>query len=340
MMQRFNCWPGLVRLMLALGLLAAGAQAAANCAISNSSAIISFGTLTIARDAPIGMPIGPAMTSTVSVNCSLNTGSYGSTDSYYLQIFPSLAMSAIPNVWATGMAGIGVQVVNVTSGAANYTWSSGTAKSDFAPAVPGGAESQYIATFTIQYQLVKTAAQVTAGGALTVPQMFYLMSHDAPNNQDSGQMAATGIGNTTITTATCSVATNPINVTLPALPASQLTAVGATGGDTHFQIELQCGAGATVYVTLTDASTPGNTTNQLTLASGSSAGGVKLRILNASGAAVNFGPDSAELGNQNQWYVGNSAGVSGIPLTVQYISTGTVRPGTVQGAATFTLSYQ
>ena len=334
----FNIRRCLVRLMLALGLLAAGGQVfAANCTFTHDLVRIALGNVTVPRDAPVGAAIGSVLNANLHVHCQVNPSAPSpSSTAYYLQIIPSLAMSPVPNVWATGMDGIGIRAVNVTS---NLIWSSSSAKSDFAPPVPGGT-SVYDATFVIQYQLVKTAAQVTAGGPLNVSQMFYLNSHDVPANTDSGAQQSRGIGGTTITTATCSVTTNPVNVTLPPLPANQLTPVGATGGDTGFQIELQCGAGANVYVTLTDAADAGNTTDQLTLAGGSSASGVKLRILDADGAPVNFGPDSAAPGNPGQWLVGDSASLSGIPLTVQYIATGVAKPGTVQGTATFTLSYQ
>jgi type 1 fimbria pilin len=127
---------------------------------------------------------------------------------------------------------------------------------------------------------------------------------------------------------------------LPQLNVSQLSPVGTAGGDTSFSIELQCGAGNNVYVTLTDATDPGNRTELLTLADDSSASGVKLRVRKSDDSFVPFGPDSAAPGNTNQWLVGPSATTSAIPLKVQYVSTGTVTPGTVNARATFTLSYQ
>ena len=86
----------------------------------------------------------------------------------------------------------------------------------------------------------------------------------------------------------------------------------------------------------------------LTLASNSTAQGIKLRILNSTGA-VEFGPDSAEAGTIHQWLLGASSSVNGIPLTVQYYRDDTTPSGTdpaglsagsVHAQATFTLSYQ
>lgn len=100
------------------------------------------------------------------------------------------------------------------------------------------------------------------------------------------------------------------------------------------------GTGANVYVTLSDATNGSNTSSLLTLKGSATAGNVKLQILRSDGSPVSYGPDSALAGTTNQWLVGTTDSVSGIPLTVRYYSTGAALPGSVQAAATFTLSYQ
>lgn len=137
----------------------------------------------------------------------------------------------------------------------------------------------------------------------------------------------------------CTIANSGVAVRLPSIAAAKLNSVGTTAGDTGFNIGLSCKAGTNVYVTLTDLTDQGNRGNQLTLTPDSTAHGVKLRILN-NGQPVGYGPDSAEIGNLNQWYVGPSASTTQIPLSAQYIATGAVSAGTVKGAATFTMSYQ
>jgi len=137
-------------------------------------------------------------------------------------------------------------------------------------------------------------------------------------------------------------------VNLPVVALSALGAVGKTAGDTSFPIGLSCAAGANVYITLSDATTPTNTTSLLTLDSNSTAQGIKLRILNSTGA-VDFGPDSAAAGTTHQWFLGTSSSINGIPLTVQYYRDDTnpsgtgsavLSAGSVHAQATFTMSYQ
>lgn len=139
--------------------------------------------------------------------------------------------------------------------------------------------------------------------------------------------------------ASCNITTPSVPVRLPSVVAAKLNPVGATAGDTGFNIGLSCKTGTNVFVTLTDLTDQGNRGNQLTLTPDSTAQGVKLRILN-NGQPVGYGPDSAEIGNLNQWHVGPSASTTHIPLSAQYIATGPVSAGTVKGVATFTMSYQ
>ncbi|AFQ46791.1 fimbrial protein [Burkholderia cepacia] len=137
----------------------------------------------------------------------------------------------------------------------------------------------------------------------------------------------------------CTIVNSSVDVRLPPVSSGKLGHVGASAGETGFNIGLNCRAGSNVYVTLTDLTDPGNTGDQLTLTQDSTAKGVKLRI-SRNGQPVRYGPDSRLPGNPNQWYVGPSVSTSNIPLTAQYVADGPVSGGTVKGVATFTMSYQ
>lgn len=312
--------------------------AALQCTISGSAAL-SFGTITVPRDAPVGTALGTVQSSTVSVSCPANPGTVAPfNNGWYIQYYPQLTVStSVAGVWNTGMAGIGIRVIDVTYNNKTLSALGVGGWDDFGP--PNSTAAASSGSYTFTYQLVKTAASVTAGGALTIPSLLTLVSHNIPANVTSAAQVTVSLGNTSIVARTCSVTTPSISVTLPSVNASTLSPVGTTQGNTNFSIGLSCQAGANVYVTLTDATTPGNRTSNLSLASGSTAAGVSLRVLNG-GAAVSYGPDSAVAGNANQWLVGASTSTTNIPLSAQYISTGTVTPGTVKGLATFTMSYQ
>lgn len=146
---------------------------------------------------------------------------------------------------------------------------------------------------------------------------------------------------------TCAVTTANVNVQLtPANGISKrlFAGVGTTSTAVPFSIGVDCtGVAATIFVTFTDQQTPANTTNTMALTATSTASGVGVQILR-NGAPVNFGPDSSVAGNRNQVRIGavnGALGVANIALSARYIQTqAIVNPGTANGLATFTMSYQ
>jgi type 1 fimbria pilin len=93
-------------------------------------------------------------------------------------------------------------------------------------------------------------------------------------------------------------------------------------------------------MTLTDASKPTQASNIITAASGSSAKGLGVQIAR-NGTVLALGPDSNLPGNTNQIQIGSGlSGIVSIPLSANYIRTGTATGGTLLANATFTMSYQ
>jgi len=148
---------------------------------------------------------------------------------------------------------------------------------------------------------------------------------------------------------TCSFASKgPVQAPLGNVSATSFKGVGSTSAARPFSIDLTCkgGDGKTsidAYVTLTDATDTGNRSNVLTLSSDSQAKGVGIEVLSGT-TVLGYGPDSNAAGNANQWKAGTvSAGTSSysIPLTTRYVQTeAVVTPGSANGRATFTMSYQ
>ncbi|MGN4077959.1 fimbrial protein, partial [Burkholderia gladioli] len=84
-----------------------------------------------------------------------------------------------------------------------------------------------------------------------------------------------------------------------------------------------------------------STTLSLTRDSGASGIGVQIR---RDDTVLGFGPDSAAVGNTNQWHMGNivqGQAALRVPLTARYVQTAAkVGAGSANARATFTLSYQ
>lgn len=148
---------------------------------------------------------------------------------------------------------------------------------------------------------------------------------------------------------TCSVTTPSVTVPLGSVLRKTFTGVGSTSTAVPFNLQVTCaggvaGSSSKIYVTLTDAANPGNTSQVLSLTPGSTtATGIGIQVLKGT-TVLGYGPDSEAPGNTNQWQAGTaSAGTStlNIPLSARYVQTSaSVTTGSANAAATFTMSYQ
>ncbi|WP_415867911.1 fimbrial protein [Burkholderia ubonensis] len=199
--------------------------------------------------------------------------------------------------------------------------------------------------YTMRIELIKTG-NITAGGVLTGSYAQYRA--DSVNGQ---LLVDYRFANPVLVqprVPTCKVATPLITVPMGTVNAHSFEGVGTTTRPQAFNISLTCSGGdagtsTNAYVTLTDATNPGNTSTTLSMSKGSTASGIGVQILKGD-ALLGFGPDSAAVGNINQWHAGTIAqGQAGltIPLSARYVQTGAkVSAGSANARATFTLSYQ
>ena len=148
--------------------------------------------------------------------------------------------------------------------------------------------------------------------------------------------------NITILQPTCSATIPNQNIDLGEVSIADFNTQGRTT-PANFSIDLDCTgvAGTTdVYVTLTDASYPSNTTTQLNLSPDSDALGIALEVHNRYGV-VSFGPDLSGTGNPGQWFDGIAGiGSYSIPLSVNYVRLpGPIKGGSANSGVTYTLNY-
>lgn len=194
-------------------------------------------------------------------------------------------------------------------------------------------------TITTQVRLIKTA-RLTATSYTLGKTTF--ANYAVSTNWASGSGSVYMNGSTlSLQNTTCTVNTQSISVSLPAINTVQLPALSSTTGSTPFSILLNCPSTQNVYMTLTDNSNPLRTSSSIGLEpSSSTASGIGIQVLR-NGSPVLLGPDSSNAGNTNQFVIGqNQLGSITIPLSAQYIRTGTVQSGKVKAVATFTMSYQ
>lgn len=336
-----SVWARIAFAFLLVAQCVPGAQAACSRTTNFGDIPIALpATITVPANAPVGMTLATVTQAIPGAAAGFNFANCSGGNIYWaIRDGPLVA----GRVGSTSVPGIGYTTSLSGGGFA------GTPTMDMvwaANAAPGGPSS-----LTFSSQLSATVSLVVTGpvgsGALSV--------NPAGSSGYAGVYAAFYVGELgdslfrivaagapTVSQSSCTVNTPKLTVSLPQARSSALQNVGDTTGATTATIGLTCPAGLKVNVTLTDATTPANTSANLTLTPDSSAKGVGLQILNSSGAPVAYGPDSAAAGNLNQWSAGvSTAGGFNVPLTVQYVRTsGPLQPGTVRGLATFTMSYQ
>jgi len=145
----------------------------------------------------------------------------------------------------------------------------------------------------------------------------------------------------------CTVTTPNIPVKIDSATAKSFAGIGSVVGSQDFNVDINCAGGdpgiqTGVYMTLTDATTPGNRSDTLTLATGSTASGVGIKVFQqGSTTPISFGADSKVVGNLNQFKVtnvGNQAQT--IPFTAKYVkNSANMGAGLVKAVATFTMAY-
>ncbi|WP_230684584.1 fimbrial protein [Burkholderia cepacia] len=243
----------------------------------------------------------------------------------------------VADIYATGVPGVGMiyRMVHMGGGALNY-WPTDLS-------VRTNKEMTVFDKVGWFFNFIKTGP-ITAGGVLTGGEIgaWY-------GGSDGQQLASFRVsGGITILpqVPTCRVTTPSITVPLGNIPASTFAGVGTPSPSKPFNIVLECSGGnagtyTNVYTTLTDHTNPGNVSDTLTLARDSIATGVGIQVLNGT-TVIKYGPDSSATGNTNQWKAGTSGnGTFTIPLTARYVQTAPkITPGTANGLATFTMSYQ
>ncbi|WP_244105695.1 fimbrial protein [Burkholderia gladioli] len=175
-------------------------------------------------------------------------------------------------------------------------------------------------------ELVKTG-EITAGGYLSGP--YAQFRADSLNGQLTVEFRFPSPIRIQPRIPTCRVATPHVKVPMGNISAAMFTGIGSTTFARRFEIGQACSGGnpgtaTNAWVTLTDASQPGNTSTSLSLPRESTAPGIGVQ-LHRDDTMLGFGADSDAIGNTNQWHMGRIAqGQAGltVPLTTGCVQTG------------------
>ena len=318
--------------MLLLLLAATSAHAAPNdvfCRfLSGGNTSVTFtlpSTISIAANTPTGTVIATsaqaAPANPPTITCGWSPGNSGmwkeSAETMSYGVVNLRAGSFGNDIFDTGIPGIGYRIKLSSTSLKAYPLDSETVTQK---TFDSPASLELITTGPI------TSGSVIAAGDLANWQW------DGPNA--SSMIPATfRLGNTiTFTTPSCTIVTDPINVTLPTVTTSAFTGVGSVSGKTPFQIGLSCPpatavAKITMHTTMAD-SHPG----VIKPAGAGFAAGIGVQVLDANSNPMVF---------EIQTVVNPPNATTSIPYFAQYFQTApTVSGGNVKGTVTFDIFYQ
>jgi type 1 fimbria pilin len=278
------------------------------------------------------LPAGGSPSAGPTLNYQCN---YYITKSTFTGSYPYLGNK----IYQTPVEGVGVKIRHGNGGGAWYEmW---PMEFNYGPTQISGFNMPH-PTMDIKLEFVKTGP-ITGRGRLAGEYGSTTFSGGGGSLRAARYLFS---GDLQIKAPTCAAAAQTQNVDLGTIPAKKFTGIGTVSELKPFAINLICSGGdenvdAKLYVTLTDNTNQSNTSNTLSLTSDSQAKGVGIQVFKDS-TQLGFGPDSAAVGNKNQWYAGTTGnGFFSIPLQARFVQTSqTVTPGPAKGRMTFTISYQ
>ncbi|GGA12750.1 fimbrial protein [Dyella caseinilytica] len=314
---------GLLLLLLALGFAPTG-NVFAQC-IEDFQSPGAQGTVTFNPPSTIAVPANVATNTVLWTSGSINPNPSVIYDCYNtinngITNNVGKAPGAGVQYFPTGVVGVSYALIH--GGAPMYQYAT------MSTSYNGGST----VTFSLPtiMEIVATGT-ITNGSTLAAGTLGYWQWQGSGNPQ----IEAFVLGNpVTFVTSSCSVNTNPINVTLPTISTTALGSVGATAGTTPFAIGLTCtgAAGMSVSVTMNYNGSASGIQGVLLPTSGSTSG-IGIQVLDQANTPITFGTAEAE---------GTTpVGQMTIPYSARYYQTAaTITPGTLAASATFTLTYQ
>jgi len=361
-----SLWRKLGLLTLALVMLmgcgSRALAAATNC--TSSGGTLQLPTVTVPQNPPVGSLLGSPTSVTVTFTCSNLPYSQPTAPDYYSDTATIQAGNLAPAdptdnpnggngiMFATNLAGLALQLTAAPIQASDRAWTHGGPGSTrgFEPGAVtaptsawkciqyfGGYCYTYGGTYTGSVSETFTAQLIVTGpvttGALNAIPLMQFNWYVYGIGPSQGYFATLTLNSTTVKPAACSVAVDPTVVTLPTVTASAFTGMGATTGQTPFNVQLSCKTGANLAITLATANQQAGTTSVIAPTTGSSyAGNVGVQILDGNGNPITFGNAISE--------GATTSGAMNLPFYARYYQTAAgATAGKVAATATYTLTY-
>ncbi len=307
-------------------------HAKATCTSPNMPKLFAMASVSVSTTLPVGATIpGSEQTAHVSGSCDTRVNDGLPIAACYYGY--GTEVPGINGVYATGIAGIGITLMNDKG--QRVTGANGSAcDSTHTPLGYVSSDGKSTFDFDVTIELVKTSETVASGTLAQAQTQFGVgvLNHDpigAPN-------IISYSGNVTLKEVTCNVSPKSLTVTLGDFPVSKFTGTGTLTSPKGFNVTINCNDTVQPEVMISSANGyetafPG--VIKLTQESGV-ATGVGVRML-FDGAIANFDTYI------NTRTVAQANIPLSIPFSIAYEQTAAnVTPGTANSIATITLGYK
>ncbi|PSV12969.1 hypothetical protein C0W93_04435 [Photobacterium leiognathi subsp. mandapamensis] len=125
---------------------------------------------------------------------------------------------------------------------------------------------------------------------------------------------------------------------------NEFPSVGSLAEGKSLSVRLSCKNETVVSAVMTDQSSPGNTSNTLTLTDTSTAKGVGIQFFHKDDPkAIVYGPDNNTADQSNKWYIATAdkdEDLIDVNFTAKYVRTGDITAGEASGIASVTFIYE
>lgn len=240
-------------------------------------------------------------------------------------VCPNVTLVAgMTDVYRTGLDGVGMRMRDQNGVPLKGTGSCGATSS----LGKVGSTGNFDVSATLELVKTGTIATGPIGSAV-----YYggILDTGIPLNGNVGNISV--LSTVPFRPVTCSVAAGSTNqtVVLPTVTMHSLATAGQTAGVTPFQIKMSCAAGVRVNTTLESAS--GDSGMNSVLGSTGVSSGVGIQVLDATHTAIVL--------NEIHKLVASTTGDMTINFFAQYYRLASaLKPGPVNAAAIYTMSYQ
>lgn len=286
------------------------------------------------------LPVGSVLTKSTldyTVTCD-RTGMTNSNESSWQIYFAADNISfggpvaGLTNVVPTGMPGIGMRWLSAVNNSS--TWMSGTAFNDTSKyrvaASPGTGKT--VTTFSELFELIKTGPMQAGDQEINIPDINFWRKSNYGSYQPSGNLFTIVFSSFNIVNPSCTIDDTNIQVYLGQIHTSRFSGINSTSDTTDFAINLTCGVGTRVNLTLSNLNALSGFTGTIKLEGNDAAKGIGIQIVDASDTPV-------PLGTRQFVATATSPKVS-IPLGARYIQTEPdIVPGPANAVLVFTINY-